>query len=216
MSIIPMVTPLAKPPELAFLQTIDNTNNQTSYTFSGANLGAAAADREIIIGVVTRGNTTTRTISSASIGGVTADVRATAGDGGSFDCAFLISANVPTGTTGDVVITFSGGVTKCGLMMYRAIKLKSRTPVDTDTDTDSALQFFSNISKGGFAIAIGLFNSTSSATISGLSDTDRNSLIESNQTAAAASQSGMSEETGRNISLTIGTVDAAGVCCSWR
>ena len=49
-----------------------NTTSQTTYTFSSASFGSAASDRVIVVAFASRANTTGRTISSVTIGGVAA------------------------------------------------------------------------------------------------------------------------------------------------
>jgi lysophospholipase L1-like esterase len=97
--------------------TFDATD-LTTYTFTGRALGAANANRWIVIGMAFRAGTAI-TVTSVTCGGVTltkdAEARnTTAGVSG----ASLYSGPVPNGTTGDVVVTFSGAASRCGISIY--------------------------------------------------------------------------------------------------
>jgi hypothetical protein len=218
MSIIPMVTPGAKPPALEFLQTADNTANQSSYTFSSQNLGDAHGSRLIIALVLYQGNTTQRTVSSATINGVSADVVVERGDGNSFHGASLIQAQVPTGTTGDVVINFSGGVTKCGIALYRATGLRSVTAADSDSDTDDVVGLQLAVAKDSIMVAGAIFDATNEIATTSNGDIveDVDQTIEANDRIVSASASGLASSAAYTIGFDGGSGDAAGVAATWR
>jgi hypothetical protein len=112
-------TPGAGPLVIEYLTAAVNATDLTTYTFSTQSLGTAAADRKIVLGISTRGSAQ-RSISSVTIGGVTATVLATQSFGGStFNRMALYVADVPTGATGDVVVTFSGSVLRCGVGLWK-------------------------------------------------------------------------------------------------
>lgn len=141
---------------LTFLQA-NGSADATTHTFSGENLGTASADRYIIVNVSGRSGVAGRTISSVTIGGVTATESVQAGDANNKSVAGIYIANVPTGATGDIVVTFSGSKV-CGIGVYHATNLASTTPTDTGSDTSgtSPLSDTLNINAGGFAIACSL------------------------------------------------------------
>lgn len=87
------------------------------YTFSTQSFGAAADDRIIAV-AIGAGYTTVRTIDSVTIGGVTATVVDCAGTNHRTAVAY---ASVPTGTTGDVVVDFSGTCVRCAAITYRIV-----------------------------------------------------------------------------------------------
>lgn len=86
----------------------------TTYTFPAVALGTPAATRRIAL-AVSGISTVSQHISSVSIGGVAATARqAEAADGQQY--LEFWSATVPAGTTGDVVVTFTGtGSNNCGI-----------------------------------------------------------------------------------------------------
>lgn len=141
--------------------------------------GDARADRRIVAVIHWSEGGTHRTLSSATIGGVAATVHVQRGhSGGSTGLgAAIISALVPTGTTGAVVCTFSGGGTadvSCGV--YRLTGLTSGTPTDTDsaesqvTTTDITVTI--TMAAEGIVIAgyTGSTNATSVVTWTGVTE----------------------------------------------
>lgn len=111
--------------DVTFLSEQKSGNDTTGYSFSGVSLGAAASDRYIIATV--HATASGRTIASVTIGGVTAtDVLASNLNYGIF------IANVPTGDTGDVVVTLDAGGTSMHVGLWRITGLVSATADDTD------------------------------------------------------------------------------------
>jgi len=94
---------------VTFLQTASDATNLQTYTFSSQNLGAANSKRYIIVAIASRNTRLGTTINSVRIGGVTAtiSVQSNHDDSPNSSVAGLAVANVPTGTTGDIVVTFS-------------------------------------------------------------------------------------------------------------
>ena len=119
------------PVSCTFTDSSVSTADSTAYTFSSQDFGEAAANRYI---VVTAGgyDTGNETVSSITIGGVAATIAVQVT--GNFVTAAIAIAKVPTGATGDVVVTFSGGMQNAGIGVYRLINLQSATATDTGTD----------------------------------------------------------------------------------
>lgn len=111
--IAPTVKPRSAAP-LVVAWTDTNTENagtggDSFRSFTGAAIGAASSSRRVLV-VVFHNNLTSRTVASATIGGVAATVhKGSVDNGGSWD-VFVISAVVPTGTTADIVMTMSGSL----------------------------------------------------------------------------------------------------------
>lgn len=81
----------------------------TTHTFSGVSIGAAAADRWVVVAVATR-NLTDPSFSGCTIGGIAASeiVKYHNADFGSFPFATAIyAANVSAGATADIVLTLT-------------------------------------------------------------------------------------------------------------
>jgi len=126
--------------DISFLQTAVSGTNAAEYTFSSQSIGAADSDRYIICCVAWRASADT-TLSSVSIGGVAATLLANNVNvsGGETSGTCIAVAAVPSGTTGDVVVTIGATALRCGIALYRAVGLGTPTvPHDTLTsDADS-------------------------------------------------------------------------------
>lgn len=102
----------------------DGGSSSATHSYTGVALGAAASDREIFVVIVaSRGASLNTTISSATIGGETATIATpttiSGGVGGSQ--VFLFHAQVPTGTTGDIAVTFANNAGVKGFGVYRVV-----------------------------------------------------------------------------------------------
>lgn len=207
---------------LSFLQGNTSATDLTTYTFSGENLGTAAGDRYIIVGVAARAGATGRSISSITVGGVSATISIQGTQDGAAACCVgaLAIAAVPTGTTGDVVVTFSGGMLRCAIQLYRATGLSSATPSDTDSDVSGAANPTVNLDvpAGGFAIGSGVSGSSSGGPVTwtGLTEDYDAQIGGEASWSTSASQTFVAAQTGLAITITMGTkTDPVGVFASW-
>lgn len=120
-------------PVVEFLQVAASNTDASSYTFSAQNLGEAAADRLMVAAIATRA-AAARTIDAVTIGGVSATIIQVGRSSGTvFNRVALAYASVPTGTTGDLVVTFNTSTLRCRTGLWRVVGLDSHTPVDTDS-----------------------------------------------------------------------------------
>src|SRR3990167_2651308 len=145
----------------SFLQAAVDTTEATIYTFSSQSLGTAAADRYIVVAIAARGLGTTRTISSVTVGGVSATINVqTPNITSNTSLTGIVIAAVPTGTTGDIVITFDAQMLRCGIGLYRVTNLVSATPTDTDGSTAADPSVTLTTVDGGIAIGVGFTQDT--------------------------------------------------------
>jgi hypothetical protein len=135
---------------ISFIDTAIPTTNLTTYSFTGLDFGAAQDDR-YIIGVAVSG-TASRSISSATIGGVTARVVVSA-TGGSARNAGIIIANVPTGTSGAIAVTWNSGCFHCAIGWWRATGLGSEVEHHFGSSTADPGTVTINTLAGGIAVA---------------------------------------------------------------
>ncbi len=170
---------------------------QSTYTFSGVSIGAADANRYVVVGLALRaaGN---RTISSVTIGGVTATsaVDLDGDAGGNTTRAALFIAAVPTGTTADVVMTLSGSAARAAVVAWRLV---NANPTANDTDTSSSDPSGStlNIPAGGVGIGFGAsHNGTSVSWTNLVEDVDS---VESGMVYSGAHNTYMAEQTGLDV-----------------
>jgi hypothetical protein len=91
------------------IRTATSNQNQTLTAFS---LGTPAASRKVYVTAASARNNSGGNVQSASIGGVTATIwtiRSATGQNQLAVCQTMFAADVPNGTTGDIVVTFAGG-----------------------------------------------------------------------------------------------------------
>ncbi|RYZ79550.1 MAG: hypothetical protein EOP06_26985 [Proteobacteria bacterium] len=138
-----------------------NLNNLTTYTFSSANFGATSARRFILVGYMAR-SASTLIASSVSVGGISATILGQNQIGGTVT-GFAI-ALVPTGASGDVVVTYSGSMVASGISVWSLTNLVSEASVSNGLVSNSATI---SIPKGGAAFAVN-FNNSSVRTWSGV------------------------------------------------
>lgn len=122
---------------------VDSTG--ANWTVGSLNFGTADANRWLYAAVTLTANSTINDISSVKIGGITATEvvytkAATSASWGLY--AGIWKANVPTGTSGSVFVSFSGGsgVTNgCSASIYRIIKVGTLSET-TDTDNETTVE----------------------------------------------------------------------------
>lgn len=138
---------------LSFTDSAVDATNLTTYTFTAKNIGAAASNRKVVIGVfgITGGSTA---VSSLTVGGVSAgQVVASYTSGSAEGTGALWIADVPSGTTGDVVVTFAGGALSCGIGVW-ALYGAAASVTDSGLSTTDPMTDTLNVSAGGAVIAL--------------------------------------------------------------
>jgi hypothetical protein len=200
----------ARPASFSLTASSVNTGGLSTYTFSGLSLGQEASNRRIIVALA--GQNQTRTVTSLTVAGVAAtriigdnpiaSGRAT---------AQLWIADVPSGTTGNVVVTLSGGSwSGCAVGLYAAYDLTTNTPHDSKQATSSTTQASLNLAyKSGFIIAVAAqaANAATSFTWSGLNEDFDLDMEPTNRPASGASLTTSTEGT-QTITATTGGADS--------
>lgn len=200
---------------ITYLQstTIDSSN--TTFNFTGENFGSASSDRVII--VVVRGypfNPGDDPISSATIGGVSATVHVDTFDPDAGTNSAIISAPVPTGTSGTVSVTFVGTNSRARISVYHATGIDTgATAYDTASNLDDVVSMTIDIPDNGILVAGAHFGSSGAVTTTGVTEDDEASL--SADVVVAGSAGPLSAETNRTVSFDGATGDASGVAVSW-
>jgi len=146
-------------PESNFVACYNNAFGSpvSTMTFEDADLGAADANRKIIVAIELTTVNTTDTISSVTVNGVSATQAVVASNAGQGALAAVWYAAVPTGAIGDVVVNCSPSSTiyQGAIHIYRVV---STSFAVHDTDTEEATSFsptdvLLNVPAGGIAIA---------------------------------------------------------------
>ncbi len=128
-------------------------------TATAMDVGAADAARRIYALVYWGEGGSHRTLSSMTIGGVSATIHSQGGHSGGasgFGLA-ITSAIVPTGTTANGVANFSGAISgSASISILRAVGLEDSSPFDTASDfsatTSTSLSTTIDVPEGGLVI----------------------------------------------------------------
>lgn len=162
--------PLWRPaPRRVFQQTASDTADLTNYSFASQPFGAPRADRHIVLAIHSFVDAA-RTISSVTIGGVSATPVAFVQTGTSREISALYIAKVPTGATGTVAVNFSGQMLACQIGIWAVYDLVSATPDDTGTSSASPGAFSLDTVAKGLAFGVGTRLAGTSAAWTGLTE----------------------------------------------
>lgn len=177
-------------------------------TFTSVALGTPSPDRLILLGIgVSSGSG--MSITSVTIGGVTATQLTEAHGAGGISA--LYAALVPTGTTGNIVVTTPYTPGTIGFKVWDIKNYNSATPTNTYTAGTTGgvnpASVSANISAGGIAVGfIGNLNVSASVTFTwaGITKngTDQDAGSGVNRTISGASASFPAAQTGLTVSAT--------------
>lgn len=198
-------------PSIEYITAANDEADLTTYTFSSQSIGAPSADRLVIVGA-TGFSSSSRTLSSATIGGVAATVHI--GTGNSAQLAGgIFSRSVPFGTTTDITVTFSGGMLLASIFIWVGRNFRNDTPVGTGTGAGSDNSATLTTSDKGVGVGVVRFGGGSSVTWTGL--TGNVGLFGNTSvpaSAASGSFSGSSQVIRANASVSASRLFVA----SWR
>lgn len=202
---------------ITYLEDATSTADLQTYTFSSQNLGTAASDRCIVVTIGTRDTgATTKTIDSVTIGGVSATIviQKQYAVTNSTVSGIAIAA-VPTGTTGDVVITMSEAMLRMATSIYRVDGVDCTVSTDAEGSIVSGPSASLYVPAGGVAVGTGAFSSAgSTVTWSGLTE-DTDTMIESLMLFTSASGAFATEQNPLSTSITESATEEAATFVSW-
>lgn len=159
--LVGMIPPLAGfanlPAILTYVGSNTTATNATSHTFTSESIGTAAADRHVIVGIISENNLGARTISSVTVGGVSATpiVFQEHSTGSFWTQAAIYIVPYPTGTTATIVVNWSASNNMCGIGVWNATQLQSPAAANTNSNTSDPLVATLTIPPGGFGIGVG-------------------------------------------------------------
>jgi hypothetical protein len=206
-----------------FLQATADNGNLTTYTFTGVNFGSADANRRIVIGVLARASAIGRTVSSATIGGVSATILSQQDlnlSGAGYNVHAYLTADVPNGTSGTVAITLAAGALRLQIATYRVISNAALVLADSKSKTSGASgsatsESVSVAAENGIVLASAAsVQSSVLLSVSGIANTDSNSVVESVVNVLFASERTTATATQTiTATLSSGTlISLVGVC----
>lgn len=109
------------------------THSDVTSTATSANIGSASSNRLVIVMI---GHTVpqSRSLISATIAGISATIITSGNDVGSTSFSAIIAAEVPTGTSGDIVLTFNSTIFSDGIYSIYTVD-KTTATLDTSSTT---------------------------------------------------------------------------------
>lgn len=198
-------------PSVVYQTNVGSTSDLTTYTFTAAAIGTASPNRAVVIVAATVG-AALRTISTVTIGGVSASLVKQQTQGFS-DTEMWIAA-VPTGTTGDIVVTYSAGTLRCGVGVWAVYNLQSMTALTTSGSTASPNSLNLNTTANSIVIA-GCGTTSGGTSFSWAGVTERyDADFDITQTGGDATIS--TPETPRTITATVGAGTLTGVAACFK
>ncbi len=209
----PEYTPTA--PGISYIGSADSgaSSATSSKTFTGVSIGAADANRTVIVCIAAclpGAGGTNDTFSSVTIGGISATKRVVA-TGGDFLKLAIYTATVTSGTTADIVVTFTENHDDCVVFVYRGVGLSTFTPTATASGSNNANPRNANLTTpaGGSVVGIHIalnVNQSASDPFTGISRSAFQD-IRSNEFASAGMFTPTVSET-----RTIQAADSAAIC----
>lgn len=213
----------SSPPSISYIGNSNQTGAAASHTFSAQSIGATGTNRVTIIEI------NSYMAGGVSLGTVTLDygsgattMRQCVVAYGTTTMSAIVALATPTGTTGDLVINWSGGNGQLvTIAVHRAINLSSATEVTTGNDTTpsaGAVSFTLNNNANAImvATAVSIDGSTWSTWSSGLTE-DSDQYIGTALVGASASGFFATANTPYTVSATAGTgTRGVAVAATWN
>lgn len=173
-----------------FAAATASTSDLTTYTFSAHALGTAAANRKTVVCVMARAGAAI-SVSSLTVDGVSA-TRAIRSAASGTSQAEIWVADTPSNTTGDIVVTWSGGAARCAIAVYAMYGAGSSTPTATAVDVAVPMSQSLTIPVGG--AAFGCMTSSDNITVTWTNLTeDADATYESQVYTSASKESALGE-----------------------
>lgn len=200
-----------------FVTSNSSTTDTNQYTYSSQSLGTAASDRYIAIVTGARKAGAGFTLSSVTVGGQSATiVTQVTNTATNSDTAGIAIAAVPTGTTGDVIVTWSTTVLRNYIGIYRLDNLASPLSPTVATSTAANPTGAINTNVGDCALGSALTAAATTASWSGITE-DFDSTVESFVTYTGAHLPITSASTPLTMTATFGSAtESAGVFAVWN
>jgi hypothetical protein len=154
-----------------YIGNATDDTNLTTYTFSSQSIGSASADRIVVVGIASRNTSASTVINSVTIGGNTASIDVQDSNSTSnYNICGIASLLVTSGTTADIVVTFSGAQLRAGIAIY-TVTGANETPYATNSDNsggDPSLDL--NVPANGGAIGVAMSANTSLESWTGITE----------------------------------------------
>jgi hypothetical protein len=148
-------------PQLSYVTNVLNNANQTTYTFTDVSFGATSERTGLVFLVAAGTALVSRSVVSVSAAGNAATVVAT--NSGLIPLALAYIADT-TNTSGNVVVTMSGGAANCVVGVYRLLNATSIVPVVTNNLGQNSITLTGARTGDALAVLTGTTGSTTTFT----------------------------------------------------
>ena len=177
-----------------------NSSGLTTYTYSGVALGTASSTRAIYVFATGQGPASSNfDVNSMTVGGVSATRVADVTNSAEAQyVSELWRADVPSGTTGDIVVTWNSAMSQCGIIAWAVTG--DHSLVDLQTTSDSTASFTLTSVPDGSVILAGR-GGTGSRTHTWSSDVTEN-VDEEIGSGVVQSGASSAKSTGGNFTVT--------------
>ena len=206
-------------PSISYIGFTVNITNQQVYTFNSQSVGLAG-NRKTILGILSQDSAPDFSVSSVLVNGIAATSVVQSTATGSEALAALYIIDNPTGTTANIVVTFSESVASAALIIWAAYDLSSETPTDTENGFETASAALTlSLNVAEFGVAAGVSCSTADPeTNTWVGFTERlDSAANGEFSIGAADYTATTAQTPLTVTSDwTGANDAAGVSASFR
>lgn len=212
--------PSSASPSKSFAALYSDPASFTTYTFSGVNFQTDSERSLVVVAIGGRFGASDRQVSSVTIGGVAATQVASAGLGAATAAMYQAA---PSGTSGDVVVTFSAGASGAGIAVWSLYNLASttkKTSVANTAATQTVRTLSLNTAIGDIVLAYTANQDAGTPTHTWVGVTEEASgdaAFDGTNTHSAGSHVATSAETPRTITATASQSCSvmAGVSAAW-
>ena len=144
----------------------------SSTTFTSQAIGTAAANRKVVVGF-TAHNNASGILTAVTVGGVSATALVQFNAADTADAELWI-ASVPTGTTGDIVLT--GQHDGCGISVWATYGASSTAHATATSESTGTMTLNVNTVAGGITIGYSTFNTATAIAWTGITEDDETNM----------------------------------------
>lgn len=205
------------PPSRSFASLYADPAALTTYTFSSVNFQTESGRSLVVVAIGGQSGSNLQ-VSSVTIGGVSATSVDNSGNGQATAAMYQAA---PTGTSGNVVVTFSGGQSGAGIAVWSLYNLASttkKTSVANTAATQTVRTLSLNTAIGDVILAYSSNRDGGTPTYTWVGVTeDADAAFDGSNTHSAGSHVATSAETPRTITATASEScnNMAGVAATW-
>ena len=200
---------------LTYVTATDAAGGGSPQTFATVSIGTAAYDRRVILAVAAGGGATVGTVTGITVGGVSATKIVEQLGAGNQTRSQIWIALVPSGTTADIILTYSASVSQFGIGVWNATGLSVNTAFASGGSTADPGTATLACTGGGFCVSLAAtFNLSTSLTWTNV--TEKYDQVQGTQlTHSGASIATVGGTIAPSGDYASGTGDEAAVFATW-